>query len=316
MPASRNLDAADASADERAGLDLDLGLEPASRRAPALAQLKDRIRAIERSPAAAARRLPHPSCGNGLPPPQSTLRPTAAWTLGAAALEVGLETGGVHEIKPVHAGADWASAWAAARSFALALAGRRLAGRPDKQHADVLWCTSAAMTAELGALYGPGLAALGLDPARLIVVEAARQPDALWALEQGLKSGSLALAAALIDDVGLTPARRLALAAAASDTPCLLLTHPRGAVTAATATRWRIGPAPSAPHPFDIGAPGAARFTVALERCRARPPSACAEPVLLEWCDAAYHFRVVAAVADRADEAGRSARQRHAGTSP
>ena len=185
--------------------------------------------------------------------------------------------------------------------------------QPEKsagRKTDILWCTTASGTAELGALHGPGLAALGLDPARLIVVEAARQQEALWAVEQGLKSGCLALAAAQIDEIGLTPARRLALAAAGSNTPCLLLTHPRGAATAATATRWRVGPASSSPHRFDCSAAGAVRFTVALERCRGRPLATRAESVLLEWCDEAYCFSMASAVVDRTDEAGGFGRQR------
>ena len=302
--------------------------EPSGPSGSVLDQLKVRIRAIERRSTTPRHGLKAVDRG-------------AAWTLGDAALDkecdqhprkprVGhaslesleLEIGAVHEIKPAGSGADWVPAWTAARSFALALAGRRLMMCRDRERGqdggqdgpapcgDILWCTTAAMTTELGALHGPGLAARGLDPARLIVVEAARQPDALWALEQGLRSGCLALAVAQIDEIELTPARRLALAAASSGTPCLVVTHPRGAATAATATRWRIAPAPSARHPFDPDAPGAARFTVALERCRSRPAAATTEPILLEWCDAAYRLRVVAAVADRTDAADRSAQPR------
>lgn len=216
----------------------------------------------------------------------------------------GLEIGAVHEVKPAASGVDWAAAWAAARSFALMLGVRRLqAGAGQDARTHVLWCTSTAMTSELGAPYGPGLGMLGLDPARLILVEPARQQDALWALEEGLKSDSLALAVAQLDDVALTPARRLALAAAGGRTPCLLLTHPREGPAAATATRWRIAPAPSARHPLDPQAPGAIRLRVTLERCRGRPAPPEDLSLMLEWCDAAYRFRMASTVADRADAA-------------
>jgi len=219
----------------------------------------------------------------------------------------GLEVGAVHEIKPHAApatGMGWAAAFASAYHFALALAVRRLVSAPPAhQDTPVLICFSGAQGAEMGAPYAPGLAALGLDPARLILVEAAKQADVLWAIEEGLKSEGLALVLGQIDAVDLTPARRLALAAARTSTPCLLLTHPRSAAAAATATRWRIAPAPSAPHPLDPEAPGEARFFAGLERCRGSPAAARPVSYLLEWSNAAYRFRMAAGLVDGASGA-------------
>lgn len=283
---------------------------PASSRPPDPAQarpihvqtLQDTIRAIERrSLSAAGRRTDALKVDR-------TERGEPAWSLGAPAIDTllgaaGLETGAIHEIKPA-AGASWAAGYASAHRFALALAVRRLDCMSDPRgDAPALLCMSSAHGAELGAPYGPGLTALGLDPSRLIVVEPAKLPDALWAIEEGLKSNGLALVLGLIDDIQLTPARRLALAAAGSGTPCLLLTHPRAGPAAATATRWRIGPAQSAPDTLDERAPGATRFSVGLERCRnnsAAPPTS---PWLLEWCDAAYRFRMASSLADGASGA-------------
>lgn len=269
--------------------------------AETLDDLRARIRAIERSVSRA--------------PPQDArsidgASKASVWTTGAPGIDgmlgpAGLEIGAVHEVKPVSSGADWLAACAAAHSFALMLGVRRLqaeAGKTGRTH--VLWCASKSMTAELGAPYGPGLAALGLDPHHLILAEPARQQDVLWTLEEGLKSDSLALAVAQLEDVALTPARRLALAAAAGRTPCLLLTHPRAAPAAATASRWRIAPAPGAPHPLDPLAPGAVRLRVALERCRGRPAPPEDLSLTLEWCDAAYRFRMASPMADRADAPG------------
>jgi protein ImuA len=250
------------------------------------------------------------------------------WTLGAAHLDAvlagGLDPAAVHELKPSLAAAemmDWPAVWAATRGFALALAVRRLRGRQQAgpqagPRTDmVLWCQSRAHAAEFGRPYGPGLRALGLEPDRLLIVEPARAVEVPWALEEALASGSLALVVGQLDDIALTPARRLALAAARTGTPCLLLTDPRAAAAAATATRWRVAPAPSACHPLDPDAPGSARFVLALERCRGRPPSADGVSLMLEWCDAAYCFRLAPAMADRAHAPDRSGTLSRAGPS-
>jgi protein ImuA len=167
--------------------------------------------------------------------------------------------------------------------------------------ARILWCWPERWRYETGHLYGPGLARLGLDPGTLLIVETARKADALWALEEGLKSRSLVLAVGVLEDAALTPARRLALAAAEGATPCLLLTSARTPASGATSTRWRIGSAPSAPHLFDAKAPGAARSRVALERNRGAKPGP-ETSHMLEWSDETHCFRVAADVAHRAPQ--------------
>ncbi len=273
-----------------------------------LRSLRARIAAIERSsagpPAFTSVEARHSAVGQSV------------WTLGDPAIDVrigdgGLEAGAVHEVKPalvpplvsarVSRPASWAAAWASACRFALALTVRRLATAPEaRREAPILLCFASRQMAELGAPYAPGLLSLGLDPARIIVVEPAKLTDALWTMEEGLKSHALALVLGLVDAVDLTPARRLALSAACSDTPCLLLTHPRGPATAATATRWRVGPSPGASHLLDPEAPGMPRFDVQLERCRGSPAGVRSAPSILEWCDAAYRFRMASDVADGA----------------
>jgi protein ImuA len=155
---------------------------------------------------------------------------------------------------------------------------------------------------ELGLPYGPGLACLGLEPSSCLFVETQRATDALWAMEEGLKSASLALVIGVLPEVALTPARRLSLAAAGSSTPCLIVTDSREPATGSAATRWRIGARASAPHPFEAGAPGAARYAVALERCRegALQQGTQALSLVLEWSDETHRFRVAPRLADRA----------------
>src|SRR5690606_35565548 len=241
--------------------------------------------------------------------------PGLTWQLGVAEVDgllgpEGLEIGGVHEIKPAlqEQGTDWAATWATAFIFSLALAIRRCAMPDGRACRPILSCRPAAMASEFGGPYGPGLRALGLDPKRLIIVETITAADTLWAIEEGLKSRGLALVLGVLGEIELTPARRLALAASAYCAPCVLLTHPRTETMAATATRWRVGPLPSGPHPFDPHAPGAPRFTVDLERCRAQPLSAETASFSLEWCDEALCFRLASGVADRADAARKSGR--------
>ena len=214
----------------------------------------------------------------------------------------GLETCALHEIKPEpQTTGDAFGNWAAALGFAARLAVRRLQTRdPASRPAHVLWCCPSALAHELGLPYGSGLTALGLSPASCLVVESARAIDTLWAMEEGLRSESLALVIGVVPEVALTPARRLSLAAASHSTPCLLLTAPRAPTTGATATRWRIGASPSAPHPFDPNAPGASRYAVTLERCRQDRLALQDLSLFLEWSDETHRFRVAPAVADRA----------------
>lgn len=181
--------------------------------------------------------------------------------------------------------------------------------KPSSSRPWMLWCWPRAMAAEFGQLSLAGLACLGFDPSRLLIVETQRAGDALIALEDGLKSSSVALAFGVFDSIGLTPMRRLSLAAGSSATPCLLITHPAADPGGATATRWRVKRQPSAPNAFDARALGSQRFSVALERCRARPESSAQSSLQLEWCDEASCFRVASGVADHAVMPGRAVRR-------
>jgi protein ImuA len=229
----------------------------------------------------------------------------AAWSLGAPEIDAlmganALDTAACHELKPQSAKA---ASRAAALAFALALAKRRLDGaaRAGRDLPRILWCMSPRTMLDTGALYPPGLARFGLNASSFLFIDGRREDDVLWALEEGLRSGSLALAVGALSSIGLTPARRLSLAARDGATPLLLLTSARSSPSAATATRWRIDPAASGAHPFDPRAPGLQRLAVRLERCRSAPPATEAA-MILEWSHEASRFRVAAAVADRTVE--------------
>jgi protein ImuA len=244
--------------------------------------------------------------------------PGSGWTLGAPEIdgwlpERHLDTASLNEIKPAAYGDG-----PAALTFALLLAARRL-GAGSARHTGrlsragrtvgatypslMVWCWPTRTAREAGGLYGPGLAALGIDPAQVLLVETATAAETLWAMEQSLGSGAAAIVVGCVDAVALTPARRLALAAQAHRTPALLVTAARSVVTPATFARWRIAGCPSAPHPFDPAAPGAPRFAMTLERCRGTAADVAPLSRTVEWTHEAHRFSVVAGVADRASEA-------------
>ncbi len=140
----------------------------------------------------------------------------------------GLSRGALHEIAGL-------SNDGAAAGFATALLARLSVDGP------VLWI---ARNPDLAAA---GIAALGLDPARLLVVNAPRRADALWAFEEALRTPSIAGVVAEIEDVDLNQSRRLQLAAEIGGATALLLRPPGELDRPSTArTRWRISSLPSA----------------------------------------------------------------------
>jgi len=182
--------------------------------------------------------------------------------LDAALPEGGLAMGAVHELIATDP-ADGSVFELAARW--LGLAQRRQAGKW------VLWCGRAER------LYGPGLAQLGLDPARLVTVRAPRAEDALWVMEEALRCRDLAGAVAEIEGLSLAQNRRLQLAAEAGGIGFLVRAPDRAATGAelgasAAVTRWRIAALPGGPAPAP-GVLGPARWKLELLRCRGGRPA-------------------------------------------
>jgi protein ImuA len=149
--------------------------------------------------------------------------------------------------------------------------------------------------ADFGTPYGHGLAQIGIDPSRLILVGTGKDKDALWALEEVLRSPArpAMVAGALEASLDLTPSRRLNLAAAIYGTPLAVLRGARTISTSAAATRWRITSTPAARDRFDTYTNP--RWRVALERCR----NGRTGEWLIEWNHAAYRFHVAEGLADR-----------------
>lgn len=167
----------------------------------------------------------------------------------------------------------------------------------------VLWCRRGRGNE---ALYGPGLATFGLDAARLVVVRGRNATDVLWVMEEALRGGGLMAALGEIDDISITAARRLQLAAEGGGGAALLLRPTREKAEPGPAvTRWRVAPAPSAVEADRPGV-GAVRWRLDLVKCRGTLPAAASgeddgaretlRSWLVEWRDGAQAnpFRVVA----------------------
>ena len=227
---------------------------PRSRRGIDLGALVARIRALEASTSSLAMRD-----GRGASPPLA---------LGIAQLDErlggGLQAGCLHEI-------SGPAGDAAAAGFAAMLLGLFSLRGP------VAW-----IAARRTRLHAPGLAALGLDPRRLVLVEAARAAERAWAFEEALRSGIPAAVLAELEDPGFVASRRLQLAAGSGTTGLLLAQGRTPAAPSAARSRWRITSARSVPRvagaaglPDDDGedrglalaiGPGAPRWRVELRR--------------------------------------------------
>jgi protein ImuA len=268
-----------------------------------LPELRERVRRIERSPAMAHGVLP----------------------FGVAAIDRvlpggGLARGALHEI--LGAGGDEEDG-ALAAAFAAQILGRLTrpptspslsplgGGEGRGEVGVVLWCLPRPD------LYGPGLAAHGLDPGRVVMVRASRDAEILWAMEEGLRAPGIAAVVGEIGSLPMVASRRLQLAAERSGITAFLLRRWRDggqatrerALPNAAVTRWRIAALPSRPS---LGEPGVGhpRWRVELLRCRGGEP-ACWEMLAwempawempaweMEVPDATDHVSLAAALADR-----------------
>jgi protein ImuA len=213
-----------------------------------LATLRERMRRIER-----------PAAEHGVLP------------LGVAAIDRALPGGGLsrgtlHEI--LGAGADEEDG-ALAAAFAARIVGRLVAG----EDGTVLWCLPRPD------LYGPGLADGGLDPARLVLVRAARAVEILWAMEEGLRAAGIAAVVGEVGRLDMVASRRLQLAAERSGITAFLLRRWRDgdeaarerSLSNAAAMRWRVAALPSVSTSGEPGI-GCPRWRVELLRCRGGAP--------------------------------------------
>ena len=202
----------------------------------------------------------------------------------------GLALGAVHEVTGASGDEEDGSAAAGFVAGILARLGPRDYGAP------ALWCLRRPD------LYGPGLMAHGLDPARLVLVAARRDDEILWAVEEALRTQGLAAVVGEIGRLPMVAGRRLQLAAERSGVTVLLLRRWRSAAEAAAErerpsaalTRWRIAALASRNVVNEPGI-GRPRWRVELLRCRGGVPAAWD----VEVADATGHVRLSAELADR-----------------
>jgi protein ImuA len=178
--------------------------------------------------------------------------------------------------------------WAAAMAFALDRArGGEAETRP------LAFVSTADWRRERGRLSARGLASLGHDIGRIILVEAVREADALWALEEALKAGAVAGGVGTVERASFLATRRLDFAGRAGQARAVLLRTGEADELSVARLRWRIGAAASAAHPFDDKAPGALRLHAELTRRRGGLPGAW----IMEQDDETHRLRLAAGLA-------------------
>ncbi len=246
-------------------------MQPAATPSPTVETLRAQIAAAERT-------------GRATPEP-------AVLPFGIAALDAqlpggGLRLGAVHELQA--AGPDTETG-AAPALFAAGL----LARRPGT----VLWIGRA------GEVFAPGLLQAGLDPRRVVFVDAGRAT--LLAMEEALRVPDVA--GVVCEPEGrldLVTSRRLQLAAEASDVLGLLvrrsrrLDDPALRQPSAAMTRWRVAALPSPPalaHAPEVQGLHRPVWRLELLRCRGGEGGSW----IVEGCDAQGRLALAAVLADR-----------------
>ena len=155
--------------------------------------------------------------------------------------------------------------WGAAAAFALWRADHPNDPRP------LALVTIKTWRAERGGFSARGLKGLGIDPCGVIQVRAEKEIEALWALEEALKSGAVRGGIATVEQPSLVATRRLDFAAREGRATGVVLRVSGPGDLSAARLRWRLKASPSAAHPFDPRAPGRVRLAAELTRRRDGP---------------------------------------------
>ena len=233
-------------------------------RTETLARLRGQIARIER---------------NGAPMPHGTV-PFGIAVVDTALPGGGLARGALHEF--AGSGPDTEHGAAAAQFIGGVLA---------RMEGPVLWVQQRAD------LFAPGLACIGLHPARVLFADAGK--EVLAAMEEGLAHpGLAAVVGEYTGKLTLVASRRLQLAAEQSGAMAALLRRsqtfddPAFATPSAAVTRWRIAALPSPPPiPLAPSVPGLglAVWRLDLTRCRGGSPGSW----IVEACDATGRLNLV-----------------------
>lgn len=165
---------------------------------------------------------------------------------------------------------------APARALAAVFAVRAAQGRT------IVWIGQDDVRRELGALSPDGLNAAGIDPARILLVQAR---DAVTALRAAVEAARCPAAGAVVSEIwgdpkalDLNATRRLMLSAQQSGIMVVLARLGVTPQPSAAETRWRVEAAAS--EAFPANAPGRPAFKLNLLRHRHGVPDG---PWLVEW---------------------------------
>ncbi|MBY3379467.1 ImuA family protein [Rhizobium laguerreae] len=246
---------------------------PSAARELAIAELRDRISALEGGVAKRRACLPF-----GVP------------DIDAALPGGGLSFGAVHEFAGGGSGTVDGSA---AALFAAGIAART--------RGPVVWCLTRPD------LFFPALAQAGLHPSRVVFVEGDKEEDVLASMEEALSYGGLGAVVGELVRLPMVASRRLQLAAEKTGTMGIVVRRWRrqteandfGQPTAST-TRWRVSVLPSEELPV----PGVGRERWFLELMRVKAGE-CAE-FCVGACDEQGRIDISSGFADRSDSPRRS----------
>jgi protein ImuA len=200
-------------------------------------------------------RLEAGECGHRIGLSEPILSARSGLSFGEVDIDAHIPGGlawGTHQI------AGGAADPVAARAFTALLLARQLSARPNTT---VLVVQEASALREGGAIYGPGFHALGVDPGRLVLVQAQSGAEVLRLVNEALRVrapevvvGDLWDDAALVD---LSVTRRFNLAAANARV-LAFLTTPDLSATSAALTRWCVASAPGSAVRRRLGPPALA----------------------------------------------------------
>lgn len=179
-----------------------------------------------------------------------------------------LDAPGLHDIAG-EAYADYAAA------LAFALAGAHRAAKKTGRHALICQMENAGF--DHGALYGPGLNSLGIEPGAFAIVSTRSECDLLWCAEEALGCGELSALVLRLPSrarkYSFAASRRLQLRALESGAPAYVVRGAPERGTIAAETLWRISPVESLPSGYaSKRILGLARWRAALERARTSRP--------------------------------------------
>jgi protein ImuA len=182
-----------------------------------------------------------------------------------ATLGGGLPLATLHEIRAAQSRDGGAAA-----GFVLALAAL-LAGAGGEPA--LVWVSEADLRRQTGRLYAPGLAALGLDPARIVEVAARTEGEALWAFEAALGCSGVGLAVCELREASLDLAatRRCALRARDHGVTGFLLRLAGHPEPSAAELRFLVRPAPAGTIGGFASGVGRMAWGLALEKNRSGP---------------------------------------------